>query len=429
MTVPGSAADHYRQQQALAVAAAARVDAIWLAGMGDDFDLGWSRISAAIFAIVTAAQTQAAADGLAYVPQIVAEQGLDPAPVAEIDPARFAGGTSEGQPVEYLLGAAPIKAKDSMKLAQSSEIALGAGRAWIQSITLDAIRDANRDATAAAMTVRPDVSGWVRMLNPPSCKFCVVLAGKFYRWNTGFQRHPHCDCRHIPGREATLGDARVDPYAYFRSLDKAAQDRMFGAADAQAIRDGGDVYRVVNTRMRGLSKTTGRAGWQARRYGTPSKLTIDDVYAAAGDDRDAAVRLMRENGFITGEQTVGGNILGSVEDTLGAGRMGRGGTRKGATYAYRQALASGIRNPLEPATQTAAEARLHTAVLMKQAVDRGSNPFAANSQRNPLTPEIRSLVERNLERQVAYLEPDPRTGRVAAPEQVRTLAKLLGLIP
>lgn len=427
--IPAAAVTHYRQQQAIAVAAAAKVDQIWRLGMADDFDLAWSRIAGPIFATVVAAQQTAAATGLAYVPQVLAEQGLDAAAVAEIDPARFAGGTSEGQPVEYLLGAAPIKAKTSMKVAQSTSIALTAGAQWIQTITLDAVRDANRDAVASAMTVRPDVSGWVRMLNPPSCKFCVVLAGKFYRWNAGFQRHPHCDCRHIPGRESTLGDARVDPYAYFRSLDKTAQDRLFGTNDAQAIRDGGDIFRVVNTRLRGLSKTTGRAGWQARRYGTPSKLTIDDVYAAAGDDREKAIQLMRDNGFITGDQNAAGNILGSLEDTLGAGKLGRGGTRVGATRAYRTALATGVRNPLEPATQTAAEARFHTAVLMKQAVERGSNPFAANSLRNPLTPEIRSTVERNYRQQVAALEADPATGRAAAPEQVRVLARLLGIIP
>jgi hypothetical protein len=57
---------------------------------------------------------------------------------------------------------------------------------------------------------------------------------------------------------------------------------------------------------------------------------------------------------------------------------------------------------------------------MKQAVDRGSNPFAANSQRNPLTPEIRALVERNYRRQIEEL--------ANAPEQVRTLARLLGIL-
>jgi hypothetical protein len=417
--LPATAASHYRQQQALAVQTAARVSALW-ATVGDDFDLGWSRIGAAVFAAVIAGQTQAAADGLAYVPAVLAEQGIAPDAVEQIDPNRFAGGTSEGAPVEYLLGATPIKAKVAMGDVPNTGLALKSAETWLTTITLDAIRDANRDATAAQMGVTPAAEGWVRMLNPPSCRRCLPLAGKFYRWNQGFLRHPKCDCRHIPSKEALAGDLTVDPYAYFHSLDKPAQDRMFGKADAQAIRDGADIYRVSNVRMRGLANTKGRAGWQARRYGSPSKMTIDDVYAAAGDDRAKAIRLMRENGFIVdGGQTAGGAILGNVPNDLAAGKLGRGGTRKGATLAYRKAIRTGERDPLEPATQTAAERRLHSAFLMKQAVDRGSNPFAGNSARNPLTPQIRELVQRNYDRQIAALE--------NGPEQVRTLARLLGI--
>jgi hypothetical protein len=420
VTVPAVAVEHYHSQQAVAVAAGRQIDALWRQGMGDDFDLAWSRIAAQAFAIVTAAQTSAAAAGIAYVPAVLAAQGLDPAGLAEVDPQRFAGGTSEGMPVERLLGGAPIRAKAQMAVVADTASALLTAGTWLQQVTLDAVRDANRDATAAAMITRPAAHGWVRMLNPPSCKRCVILAGKFFRWNEGFQRHPRCDCRHIPGSESTTDDARVDPYAYFRSLDPKAQDRLFGATDAQAIRDGADIYRVANIRVRGLAKVTGRSGWQARRYGTPSELTVDDIYAAAGDDRAKAVELLRRSGFVTGEQVAGGNILGNVPNDFAAGQMGRGGTRKGATLAYRKAIASGDRDPLEPATQTAAEKRLHSAVLMMRAVDRGSNPFAANSARDPLTPAVRSIVERNYRRQLDQL--------ATAPEQVRTLARLLGIL-
>lgn len=419
MTLPPSAVDHYRQQQAISVQAALQVEALWRT-VGDDFDLGWSRIAGQVFAIVVAAQTAAAKSGLDYVPAVLEQQGIDPAATEQVDPGRFAGGTSEGQPVEYLLGAAPIKAKVAMASVPNTAAALLAAGEWLQGITLDAVRDANRDATAAQMTVTPAAGGWVRMLNPPSCKRCVVLAGKFFRWNQGFQRHPRCDCRHVPTRESVAGDLTVDPYAYFRSLDPGAQDRLFGKADAQAIRDGADLYRVANVRMRGLANATGRRGWQARRYGSPSKLTIDDVYTAAGDDRAEAIRLMRENSFIIDAgQIAGGGILGNVPNDLAAGTLGRGGTRKGATAAYRRAIRTGQRDPLEPATQTAAERRLNTAYLMKQAVDRGSNPFAVNSTRNPLTPQIRALVERNYQRTIAQLANQP--------EQVRTLARLLGI--
>jgi hypothetical protein len=423
MVYPQSAVEHYRTQQRISVTTAQQVDALWRGGMGDNFDLSWSSIAAQVFATVVAGQLMAARSGLDYVPTVAEEQGIDPAQVATVDANRFAGGTSAGMPVETLLAGAPIRAKKAMTLTQSTAASLVTAGVWLQRVVLDSVRDANRDATAAGMTVTPQVTGWVRQLNPPSCKFCLILAGKFFRWNEGFKRHPGCDCRHVPSTEPLADTLTVDPYRYFHSLTETEQDRLFDRNDAQAIRDGADIYRVVNVRDVGLAKVrNGRLGWQARRYGTPSKLTIDDIYTAAGADRDLAVRLMRENGFITGEQVAGGNILGNVPNDLAAGVLGRGGTRKGATVAYRKAVASGVRDPLEPATQTAAERRLHTAVLMKQAVDRGSNPFAANTARNPLTPRVRSLVDRNYQRQLEQVR------KKESPEQLRVLARLLGIL-
>jgi hypothetical protein len=176
----------------------------------------------------------------------------------------------------------------------------------------------------------------------------------------------------------------VDPYKYFHSLTETEQDRLFDRNDAQAIRNGADIYRVVNIRDVGLAKPrNGRLGWQARRYGTPSKLTIDDIYTAADADRDLAMRLMRENGSSPGSRSLGGTSSATCPTISPPGSSAVAAPAKGATLAYRKAVASGVRDPLEPATQTAAERRLHTAVLMKQAVDRGSNPFAVNTCTEP----------------------------------------------
>jgi hypothetical protein len=410
----------------IAVTAAREVGKQWR-GMGPDFDLSWLDVGEAVFSTTLAAQTAAAESGLAYVPAVLGDQDIDAPAVAQVNPERFAGGTRDGRPVESLLHGAVYQAKTAVAGGLATREALRQAGGWLQDVVMDAVRDANRQAVAADITTRPRVQGWVRMLNPPSCKFCVTLAGKFFRWNQGFQSHPHCDCRHIPSREAVAGDLTVDPYAYFRSLDQTTQDRLWGKADAQAIRDGGDMYRVVNTRSRGLASdalknTPGRnRGWQSRKWDTPSKMTIDDVYANARN-RDDAIRLMSENGFITGPQTAGGNLRGNTPSEFGdlaAGALGRGGSRKGATAAYREAIRSGVRDPLEPATQTAQERRLHSAHLRMQAVRAGRNPFATNTAREPLTPEIRRIIEREYERQRARI--------ATAPESVRVLARLLGI--
>lgn len=419
MALPTAAVDHYQAQQAVAVDTARQGRRLWRQ-MGENFDLSWSGIASELQAVAVAGQQAAAVIGLAYVPAVLAEQGIDAPAVAEIDPGRFVGMTGDGRSVEGLLQGAVYHSKRTIGAGLTVQAALAAGGLYLEDALLDSVRDSGNGAVAAGYTVRPEVDGWVRMVNPPSCRDCILLAGKFFRWNQGFQRHKRCDCRHIPSREAVAGDLTIDPYAYFRSLPAGEQERIFGKADAQAIRDGGDIYRVVNIRNRGLASDAmknrpGRnSGWQARRYGTPSKMTVDDIYAAARN-REHAIELMEENGFITGEQVAGGNILGNTPNPFAAGALGRGGTRRGATLAYRRAVETGERDPLEPATQTAAERRLHRAVLMKQAVDRGSNPFG----RAPLDDATRALVDRVYRRELERLK--------NAPAQVVRLARLLGV--
>src|SRR5690606_41647788 len=63
------------------------------------------------------------------------------------------------------------------------------------------------------------VSGYVRMLNPPSCGRCVILAGTETSSRTAFKRHPGCDCRNIPAAEATRDDVRVGVESYLGELN------------------------------------------------------------------------------------------------------------------------------------------------------------------------------------------------------------------
>ena len=51
------------------------------------------------------------------------------------------------------------------------------------------VADAARGAESVSIATRPRV-GYVRYLSPPSCSRCAILAGRFYRWSTGFLRHP-----------------------------------------------------------------------------------------------------------------------------------------------------------------------------------------------------------------------------------------------
>lgn len=270
--------------------------------------------------------------------------------VEEIDPD---DSDDSDEPRDPRAGAARDAAEEELRLAEQAvedleradlgteegmaRLALSDAERWLLGAAATAVIDIARAAESAGTTAR-DVGGYVRMLNPPSCSRCAVLAGAFYRWNDGFERHPGCDCRHIPATEAIAGDLSVDPAAYFDSLPTAAdldaqhpgmtvkarraaglvsQEDVFTQAGARAIRDGANIGQVVNARRgmrtaqvfgrdvqittegttrRGLAHKRMRSA-RAHRGTTPVRLMPESIYQAAAD-RDDAVRLLRLHGYI-----------------------------------------------------------------------------------------------------------------------------------
>lgn len=233
-----SALEHYRTQQRITAAAVLEARRRRSAG------------PRAVALAVAGFQVVAARDALASVPRMLEEQGIDADPVAGVHVPALVGTASDGRPLQTLFEQADTDWQFGLMVATQ-------------------LQDVARLASGLSIVTRPNVGGYVRMLNPPSCSRCAVLAGKFYRWNAGFERHPRCDCRHIPSSEALAGDLTTDPKAYFDSLDEAQQDRIFTQAGAKAIRDGADVGRVVNAR-RGMS--TASRGVSGRRM-----LAAEDV--------------------------------------------------------------------------------------------------------------------------------------------------------
>jgi hypothetical protein len=258
-----SALEHYRRQQgitALGVAAARRA--------GD---------SARLLAVVTLFQEKAAEDAIAATGVMLDEQNLTAPLEARVNPQAFAGTASDGRPLSGLLEAA-------------TNLAV---------VVATQLQDAARVAAGVAITARPRVTGYVRMLNPPSCPRCAVLAGRFYGWNEGFQRHPLCDCRHVPTSEDVAGDLRTDPMAAFR----AGEVQGLTVAETKAINEGADIARIVNARR---SRYVDEAGHRLTREGVArSRLGIDgirptpeQIYRDAGDDRAAAIGLLRRFGYL-----------------------------------------------------------------------------------------------------------------------------------
>lgn len=142
-----------------------------------------------------------------------------------------------------------------------------------QRLVASIMQETARAAQQAAITVREDVS-YVRHLNLPSCSRCAVLAGRIYRYSTGFQRHPGCDCVMIPVTEASP-DLTYDPVALAREGKVTGLSRD----DLKAIEHGADFEQVVNVRRKKAGLT--ESGVVLARAGRPTP---------AGIMRDATTR-------------------------------------------------------------------------------------------------------------------------------------------
>lgn len=275
------------------------------------------RIGTEIFVLLAALMELVARDANGYVRQVLDDQNVRYTG-PDINPLAFAGQASDGRDLEELLVGAVVKLRQAQRRGLSDAQAKMAGRNFLEVVVNTQVRDAARAAESASLVVsdgvdkttgRPVQVGYVRMLTPPSCGRCAVLAGKFYKWNKGFERHPNCDCRHIPTTVAGSNEILTNPYAYFQSLTEAEQDRYFGGPQAQAIRDGADISQVVNSQRtkgsmfvaddggRYTNEGTTKRGYARGVAGNVLRPTVWQIYRDAGGDKDEAKRLLTLFGY------------------------------------------------------------------------------------------------------------------------------------
>lgn len=349
MALPTAAVAFYREQRRLAGRLLAPAADLWGDRPPDDFDAWFTDHVDDMVGAVTAAQTEAISQALDYVPEVLAEQRAIVAPDVEVDPAALIGVAGDGRPLDSLLYGAVITTKAAIKNAPASLMLDGSSNpaivreAWAESgraaliLRMQTVlADTSRVATGLGVAARPN-TGYVRMLVGTSCSRCVVLAGRIYGSIDAFDRHPGCDCRHVPVSEDRPGDLRTDPREFFDSLPPAEQNAKFTNAGAQAIRDGADVAQVVNARrgaaglefagritdderaaIRGrtgrgrltptllpgnrmlptTNEGTTRRGWAFKSMGErrSKRLMPEAVYQVA-DDREDALKLLRRFGY------------------------------------------------------------------------------------------------------------------------------------
>lgn len=388
----------YKSSQRLQTKAILEGRKAWAQVQGGLISQSWEIIlrNSGLIATVTAAQLANATAGASYSAVALAEQGSYEPPQGFVNPAGFAGVAADGRSLEGLLYSTAPYVKNLIKSGFSESAALASGRGRLDMLVKTTVADAGRGAAGVDIATRNGV-GYIRMLNPPSCSRCSVLAGKFYRWNTGFRRHPGCDCVHAASKnfDYMVAEGFVhDPYEYFNGLSEAEQDRLYTQAGAQAIRDGADLFQVVNSR-RGMNPgglTTTEGTLRRGVFGRSGRLTPEAIYQK-GLSRDETLKELERYGYILpGGQDPLGVVRGQRD---GFGALGRGGTRVGAREAVLEARKTGERRPDDRYNMTEAERRLFDAQLRWDAVREGRNPY---SSRKPLTPEIAAQVEKDFRR-------------------------------
>lgn len=218
----------------------------------------------AVLGVVTAHQIAQAQTSQTAVEQMLVEQQIDVAADAALN----------------LLGF--TTAPDSLDAMLSQILVDSEFDRLVESI----VQDAARAAESVSVAARRDVYH-VRFVNLPCCSRCAILAGRIYRWSTGFRRHPGCDCSMIPTTVAS--PYRLSP----TELVATGQVTGLSKYDLQALEDGADLNQLVNVRLQkaGLLE----AGHALTRRGKPTPAAI---YRLAGDDREDAVRRLRAAGYL-----------------------------------------------------------------------------------------------------------------------------------
>lgn len=333
--LPPATADLYRANQSRVAALTLALRSEWDL-IGDDLDAGWRQRGPRIIALTSSAMVGAARDGAASVPAALAQTGHAGAPTASVDVevfgtyanlAPYGDGSGAGVPLDQHLYGAVIRARSAD--SPSADARHMVGMRVLERLVHTQVVDAARSASSVAIAATPQV-GYVRMVNPPCCQDCAVQAGKWFRYNQGFDRHPNCDCIHRPAHESE------SPAGYTRDI---APDDITNLTVGQrlALEDGADMSQVVNAYGRGWRKRMGdyttegttRRGWHsyvqrelARQRGeilattatqvgrrgyvrnyvvrrTGPRPTPDAIYRFARS-REEAVRLLAANGYIVG---------------------------------------------------------------------------------------------------------------------------------
>lgn len=307
MTTPEFALEHAADRKALGVQAAAFAVQQWGQVDPDNISRSWLSLLAEVVAVLTGAQAAAAGSADQYVADAAELEGVTDEALAAVVAAAFAGRSADGRDLAEALYYPAIVALQGIAGGDAVDRALAAGEASLEAIVRTEVADAGRNADQVALTAQKGLAGYIRVIVGATCRNCTILAGKWYGWNEGFLRHPRCDCIHLPASQARSAGLVANPQEIYDNLTvKERTEAGWSHADQEAIAAGADLNQVTNAR-RAVYRAGGRELTRINRQRTSrrgrrsERLTPNQIFAQAKDDRDEAINLLQANGYLTGQ--------------------------------------------------------------------------------------------------------------------------------
>lgn len=355
----------------------------------------WNRTNVDFITLFAALQTRAASDAIDSSTLMLAEQDDYVRPDGIANPMAFGTGFApSGIDLESYFSIPVTRTLQAIKSGVGESDAMQIGRATLRQMSTQALEDTSVSAMGVSITQRAGV-GYVRVESPDCCPRCAILAGKYFRHSQNFLRHPKCHGTTIPckGRDKAEKQGWItDPMDRFNRMSEAEQDRVFGHADAQAIRDGADICQVVNAH-RGMrpvgrgnismttSEGTSRYGWSRmiRKYEYGQKqrrrLTPEGIYSF-NLPREQTIELLKREGYILPDKW-----------------RERVPELRRSQWLHNNDYCQGRHEEL-----TAAQKRLLNARLRYEAALDGRNPYQSGK---PVTPDVLAKAENSYRRWLA----------------------------
>lgn len=149
----------------------------------------WQRLNPLAYGIVRTHYDATAADAASYyqTTRVMADLGHRPVPPVELD-AQYAQRVMNSMSAGTFFH--QVKEVDSQ---EASDIASRA----LQGASTRLVLSGGRETIATTAGIDPDAQGWERIVEPGSCGFCAMLAGRggVYKSSTvDFRAHDHCRC-------------------------------------------------------------------------------------------------------------------------------------------------------------------------------------------------------------------------------------------